>query len=78
MEIEREGPACEEQDATAEEVGENVVGGGEIVGDEVMDEGPVAENLEGLSESEAGRVESHYLAMPLLLLHPHLVLRSKP
>lgn len=50
---------------------EDVVGGGEIVGDEVMDEGPIAENLEGLSESEAGRVESHHLAMPLLLLHPH-------
>lgn len=52
-------------------MGDDVVGRGKAVVEEVVDEGAVAEHLVGLPEPEARRVEPHHLAVALLLLHPH-------
>jgi hypothetical protein len=41
------------------------------VGEEVVHQGSVKQNLVRLSEPETGRVEAHHFSVPLLLLHPH-------
>lgn len=77
MEKKRDGePGGKEKGAAAEKAGESVVGGGEVVKEEVMDKGAVAEDLEGLPEAEARREEPYHLAVPLLLLNPHLSIET--
>lgn len=54
-----------------EELAEGVVGGEELVDEEVVHEGAIDEHLVGLAEAEAGGVELNHLAVPRSPLHPH-------
>lgn len=54
-----------------EEVSESLVGREEALGEEVVDEGAVDEDLIGLAEAEACGVELDRFAVFRPLLHPH-------
>lgn len=62
----------EEFDGGRENVGEGLIGGRDLVHDEVVHESPVAEDSEGLPKPETGGVKPHRLAVAPLPSYPHL------